>query len=116
MTKDEFGKLLERRSKRLKGIIRKLERQQHAMRRYLEKYNLVIERLREKEQQLNDPTGAPGIWKGEVGYELFLHVEAMRERTGCTTKAALTALRKIQWPLHEQLSVLAKYSVTELQI
>lgn len=116
MTKDEFGKLLEQRSKRLKTAMRKLERQHTALKRYVEKYNLVLERLREKERQLNDHTaGAPGIWRGDLGYELFLNVEAMCERTGCTAKAALTALRKIEWPPHEELSALAKYSVNELQ-
>jgi hypothetical protein len=50
------------------------------------------------------------IWKGALGYELFLTVEDMCQRTGCPAKAALTALRK-----NEGFSELAKYSVKELQ-
>ena len=46
-----------------------------------------------------------------MGYELFLTVENMCERTGCTAKAALTYLKTP----HEGFSELAKYSVEELQ-
>jgi DNA repair exonuclease SbcCD ATPase subunit len=116
MTKDEFGKLLERRSKRLKAELTKLEEQLSALKTYLEKRDLLRERLWEKERQLSDPTGAPSIWKGELGYQLFLTVEDMRERTGCDAKKALTALRNIDWPADEEFSKLANYSVKELQV
>ncbi len=117
MTPDEFRKLQERRSKRFKAELAKLEEQLSALKQYVEKRNLVREKLWEKERQLSDPTGAPSIWKGEFGYQLFLTVEDIRERTGCTTKAALTALRtKIEWPPHEEFSKLANYSVKELQV
>jgi hypothetical protein len=116
MTKDEFGKLLERRSKRFKAELTKLEEQLSALKTYVEKRDLLREKLWEKERQLSDPTGAPSIWRGEMGYQLFLNVEAMCERTGCTAKKALTALRNIEWPPDEELHALANYTIKELQI
>jgi hypothetical protein len=118
MTDDELEKSLER-LKKMKAAIRRLEQQVHDKERLIERKRILVSRLKVFEEQLRPDApkgvGAPSIWKGEFGYQLFLMVEEMR-KNGCTTKAALEALRELKkWPSWDTLATIPKYSLKELQ-
>ena len=107
MNVDKVIKQLAAREKRLKATLRKLEQKRYDADRDVEKLQDLRQRLdglRPKQD------GRPGTWKGQQGYDLFLLVEGMRKRTGCTAKHAIERLHEIKCPPCD------KHTVRELRV